>query len=416
LPDSGNLALASIVARLLLDTQDLARDVAADLGPETVPDDVEPVVRRVLAGIASGQRLGAAELGRLRTEGAAAAREGRPLAQPLDAYLSTTWVAWEHAVRLAASDPDAAGRAVELAALGSALLRAGDDIAAALADGFTGAERALAARAGATRRAVLDELLSPVTLGAAGQARLVRRAALVGLDPGLPYGLAVVRAATELEDEGAAAEEVARRLARDPARRPHLVSVRDGDLVVLVAGPWRTPGPLDRALVDLPDEPWWAAATAPDELGALPGHYAEAIDALRVLPACRPPGAVHPVASVALERALVADPALAAAGVEAWLGPLGRAARGGEALLPTLEAWFDAAESVTATARRLGVAPRTITYRLERVARLLGLPGLDRAARERLGVALLVRRLLAGPVGPGASASGPPSLLASGGR
>ena len=57
-----------------------------------------------------------------------------------------------------------------LGALGAALLRAGDDIAAALADGYTAAERALAATAGATRQAILEELLAPGR-GGAGRGR-----------------------------------------------------------------------------------------------------------------------------------------------------------------------------------------------------------------------------------------------------
>jgi hypothetical protein len=129
------------------------------------------------------------------------------------------------------------------------------------------------------------------------------------------------------------------------------------------------------------------------------------VDALRVVPACGAPGSIVRVASLALERALVADPALAAAGIAAWLGPLERGGRGSEVLLPTLEAWFAESGSVTGTARRLGVAPRTVAYRLTRIARVLGLPALDLGARERLGTALLMRRLLAGtPAGPAASA------------
>jgi len=391
----GNHVADPIIERLLAEAPRLAADVAADLGGTMDDATVEVVVRRFLEAIAAGRRLSATDLARLRSDGAAAARDGRPLAEPLDAYLSTGWVAWEHAVRLAQVDGGGAARATELAALGSALLRAGDDLAAALADGYTGAERALAARAGATRRAVLDELVSPAPLGAAGQARLVRRATLVGLDAALPYGLVVARATVELEEEGAVAEEVARRLARDPARRPHLVSVRDGDLVVLAAGPWRTPRVLEQALDGLVPEAWWAASAAPDDIALLPRAYAAALDALRVLPACRPARAIHAAASVALERAMVADPGLAAAGVDAWLGPLLGAGRGAAGLLPTLEAWLEEEHSITGTARRLGVAPRTVSYRLERVATLLERASLDGDTRARLAAALLTRRLLA---------------------
>jgi hypothetical protein len=388
-----------LIDRLLAEVPALAADVAADLGAGTDAATLEPVVRRHLEAIAGGWRLSAGDLARLRADGAAAARAGVPIAQPLDAYLSTGWVAWDHAVRLA-EPVDAA----ELAALGAALLRAGDDLAAALADGYTAAERALAARAGATRRAVLDELLAPAPTGGPGGARLRRRAALVGLDPALPCGVVVARALAELEEEGAAAEEVARRLARDPARRPHLVSVRDGDLVLLLAGPWRSTATIERALDGLSDGPWWAAAVEPEALAALPRSHAAALDALHVLPACRPAGTVTLAADVSLERAIVADPALAAAGVARWLGPLEAAGRGAAALVPTLEAWLGAGRSVTGTARVLGVAPRTVTYRLERIAALLGVPDIDADVGARLATALLARRLLAAwpvPAAPG---------------
>jgi len=204
----------------------------------------------------------------------------------------------------------------------------------------------------------------------------------------------VAGALKEKEEEGAVTEEVARRLARDPARRPHLVSVRDGDLVVLVAGPWRSPRILEQALDGLVPEAWWAASATPDDIALLPRAYAAALDALRVLPACRPARAIHAAASVALERAMVADPGLAAAGVDAWLGPLLRAGRGAAGLLPTLEAWLEE-HSITGTARLLGVAPRTVSYRLERVATLLERPSLDGDTRARLAAALLTRRLLA---------------------
>jgi hypothetical protein len=390
--EARQIAWSSLVAGLLAGRDRIATDVAADLGGDATAEAVTPVVERFLRALAGGHRLSGAELVAFRSEGAAAANAAIPLARPLDAYLSTAWVTWEHVVN--PGPGGAVAPAGVLASLGAALLRAGDDIAAALADGYTRAERALAARAGATRRAVLDELLIPTSPGVVAQTRLSRRAVLVGLDPAMPYGLLLVRAATELEDEGPEVEEVARRLARDPARRPHLVSVRDGDLVVLLAGPWQGLGPAERAVIGAVPGSWWGVGVTPDLLPTLPRAYAAALDALRVAPACAPAGTMTDVRTMALERSLVADPELAAAGVERWLGPLVGSGRGGEALVTTLEAWLDEGLAVTGTARALGVAPRTVTYRLERAARLLGLPELDAAARERLATALLTRRLL----------------------
>ena len=167
----------------------IARDVAVDLGVGESAQGVQPLVERFLAAVAAeGVRVGEADLVRLRAEGAAAARQGRPLASPIDAYLSTAWVAWDHALRIVPGpEPEVMG------ALGAALLRAGDDIAAALADGFTAAERALASTAGATRQAILEELLAPGVADGARSTRLLRRATLVGLDTTMDYHVLVVR-------------------------------------------------------------------------------------------------------------------------------------------------------------------------------------------------------------------------------
>jgi hypothetical protein len=336
--------------------------------------------------------LSQAELAALRRDGAAAARAGVPLARPIDEALSTAWVCWSEATALArAAEPGA------LALLGAALLRAGDDTAAALADGYTSAERALAARGGATRRGVLDELLAPPGATPGSQARRQKRAALVGLDPAARYRVLVVRGEVELEDEGPEARELDRALAPDVRRRPYLIAVRDGDLVIVLAEPVPRPAELGRRLdsIGLGDR-WWASISGPTGLADLALAYGEALDGVRVAPALRLAGTVAPAARLALERAMVADPVLARTGVDEWLGPLERAPRGGGELIATLEAFFDEGGSVTSTARRLGVAPRTVSYRLARVARLLGIPSLDGDSRARLVTALLVRRLLAG--------------------
>ncbi|MFO1540882.1 MAG: helix-turn-helix domain-containing protein [Chloroflexota bacterium] len=408
--NAGDALLAALRERL----PTLAADVATDLGGGHEGIAAE-VVGRLLDLLATGRRATAAELVRVRADGAAAARAARPLAAPIDAWLSAAWVAWEHAVRIAA-DPASGVAPDALARLGSALLRASDDIAAALADGYTGAERALAARAGAVRRAVLDELLILSGPGAEADGRRPRRAARGGLDPAPPHGLVLVRAARDLDEEGPEAEEVARRLARDPARRPAITRMSAPSRTLTSAGPWRGEGPAPAALAGAIDGAWWAIAAVPGPLAGLPASFAELQDALRVVAACRPPGRVHAVEALALERALVADPALAAAGVAAVLGPLLAPGARNAALLATLAAWLAEGCSVTGAARRLGIAPRTAAYRMERIAALAGPDGLDAIARERFAAALLVRRLLAGaPPGPSDAGAATPAATGAAG-
>ena len=85
---------------------------------------------------------------------------------------------------------------------------------------------------------------------------------------------------------------------------------------------------------------------------------------------------------------------LAAAAVERWLTPLVDAPRGGPDLVRTLGAWLATGRSVAATARALRVAPRTVSYRLERIARTLGVHSLDADTVSRLSAAMLVARVV----------------------
>lgn len=379
---------AALTRRLTRLVVSMAHDVARDVGLDA--EEAEAVVRRFLDMVGGGPGLRATDQVRLRQEGAAAARGGRALALSMDAYLSTSWVVWDHALQLRPAPAPG-----QLGALGAALLRAGDDIAAALSDGYTAAERALAATAGATRQAILDDLLAPTTADPAAIARTLRRAALAGLDVGSPHHLLVLRAASpggaDAPDE--LVDVLGRRLARDPARRPHLVGARLADVVVIAPPPWRDGAPFRDVLRDLPGT-WWAVVAGPESLERIGRTYADATDGLRVAPIVRPAGSLTPIDDLALERALVADPELSAAGAARWLDRLGTAGRGSQHLVPTLEAWLGSGMSVTATARALAVAPRTVSYRLDRIARLLDVPVLDAATVARLSTAILVRRLL----------------------
>ena len=141
--------------------------------------------------------------------------------------------------------------------------------------------------------------------------------------------------------------------------------------------PWQaaTAGPPGSTLTSLSTtDAWWAVSSGPVPIEGLAAAYADAVDSLRVVPAVVPPRRVVPITDVALERALVADPRLAALGAARWLDPLAGAGRGGPELITTLEAWLASGQSVVATARSLRVAPRTVSYRLARISTVLGVP------------------------------------------
>ncbi len=98
---------------------------------------------------------------------------------------------------------------------------------------------------------------------------------------------------------------------------------------------------------------------------------------------------------LAVERVLLLDDELLGVVVDHELGRLQADPRMGDELIETLDVYFDAGENMREAARRLHLANRTVAYRLERVETLLG-GRLDGPRRERLVIALMARRILAG--------------------
>jgi DNA-binding PucR family transcriptional regulator len=79
------------------------------------------------------------------------------------------------------------------------------------------------------------------------------------------------------------------------------------------------------------------------------------------------------------------------------LNPLREARGGAEPLVDTLAAYFDSGCVATATAARLHLSVRAVTYRLDRVKSLTGFDPLDPAHRLTLQMAVLGARLLRWP-------------------
>ena len=380
-----------LLATAAADADAIVRTVARDVaGPDEVLSAVEaevrPALERLLALLDDGPEPPARALIALRAEGGEAARAGVSVERVIDRYLTSGWVLWAAATPLAA-EPTA------LAELGGALLRTADLAAAAIAEGHGRVERELAGRAAAARAELLDELLDPPP-GDAAIAHGIRRAVLLGLASDARYR--VVVALLRDQDEEPDAERVAAALARPSRGRPvivPLVGVRHRRLVLILPDGHSDAAVAVALSAGLTGE-WYAATSGfVAGLAAVASAHAQAVAALRALVRLDRPGRLVTVDDVLLERALLADEELLAAAIDHELGPLEGAPRGGPALVETLRVWLDAGQNAHATARALGVAPRTITYRLERIEQLLGRP-LDGDQVLRLGTALLGRRLL----------------------
>jgi DNA-binding PucR family transcriptional regulator len=129
-----------------------------------------------------------------------------------------------------------------------------------------------------------------------------------------------------------------------------------------------------------------------DGVGSLGATYADLVDATRMAERLGRRGWIADPEHLALERLLLADAEFADATVRRELGPVLADERFGEELIETLQAYFDAGENVTAAARHLHLATRTVAYRLEKIESVLGHP-LDGENGRRLSTALMVLRL-----------------------
>lgn len=217
------------------------------------------------------------------------------------------------------------------------------------------------------RGELLADLLTP---GAADERRLRDRARLQGADLDAPGAVAV---AAVPDGERHRATVAASRLASDHSG---LAADHGGHVVVLAAG--IDPLELGRRLRAQ------AASSGASTVGvaatdggpaAAAAAYREARRCLDALLTLGRVGEVSDPAGLGVARLLLGHngPDELDAFVRRTLGPvLEYDDRRGTDLLGTLEAWYDAGERQTETARRLHVHPNTVAQRLDRLTGLLG--------------------------------------------
>ena len=99
-------------------------------------------------------------------------------------------------------------------------------------------------------------------------------------------------------------------------------------------------------------------------------------------------------------RVLLRDQPAIADLVQSVLGPMTAARGGAEPLLQTLQAYFDTGGIATEAGKRLHVAVRTVTYRLERIKQLTGYDAANPIHRFTLQAAVLGATVLDWPNSP----------------
>lgn len=347
---------------------------------EWIVPGLAQVLDLVLDAAGEQRDLTIGERDRVHETGVTAHDAGGSLSQLIEAYLAGAAELWESIFGV--TEP---GRAVEV---GRNLRRVSEHAVAALAAGFETAQRRSIEAEEALRREVIHDLL----VGGADPLELDERARFAGLDPEPVHHVVVAETATPISPTAPVHDRVRAELAARAPGRAMTTIITGGQLVVLV--------PADR-----PDQ----ARVVLDALHGVDGHhwrcgvgraaadlvdvhraYAEAVEALRLARAF----ALDPFVSfdaVLPYRLIAADPGVAEELVAEVVAPLA-GARGD--LLTTLAAFVEHGGNMAAVARALSLGPRSVAYRIDRIAELTGRSPRDPQGRLTLELALLCRRLV----------------------
>lgn len=352
----------------------------------------------LVAAVARGRPLTRGQLQPYESYGDAAARQGVALRALLDLYSSSAWRLWRHLPPVAEADNDPAS----VVAAGEVMLRAVDDVVAALAEGFQGAQRVLLRAQESARREFVDDLLS----GAGGVASVLRRASGFGLHLSGPHAVAVVLAQRPFIDGTALIVALERAVLGGAGGAQALVASKEGRLIVVFPAPDRSAinQVVDRLTVALGPRTRTAwqigvgrPATGPD--GVVAG-YREARDSLDLADRM---GLVDPVIDareLLVYHVMLRDRAAISDLVATYLTPLLNARGGAGPLLDTLSAYFNSGGNAAQTARVLHLSVRAVTYRLDRVRELTGHDPAEPTERFALQVAVLGAKLLDWPSNP----------------
>ncbi|MGP3934111.1 helix-turn-helix domain-containing protein [Nonomuraea sp. KM88] len=228
--------------------------------------------------------------------------------------------------------------------------------------------RNLAAAEARVRGELLDDLLTPTPRT---YSSLAERALRIGYQPQKRHAVVVAHIRAENRQSLAS---VASDLA---AARDGLSTVRDGQAILVVPSddPSLTGRQIARSLTTRLGSPVTAGAAGPvDDPADLPSAYAEALACVQALLRLERVGAAATADDLGYAGLLLGDGASAVRFVERTLGPVIRHdEQRSTALMETLGTYFATGQSLVASAKRLHIHPNTVTQRLDRVRRLLGM-------------------------------------------
>jgi DNA-binding PucR family transcriptional regulator len=380
----------SEVERLTSLPRRVLEEVAREAGRDAQLDSsmVTGYLEALLRAARVARSLEGDELDEFRLAGQEAAERNVALSRLLDLYLSATWRLWRE-FQLRAPKVSAE----VLAEVADSLFRSSDDTAQAIGHGFQQAQRLAIRREEALRREFMDELLA----GRSDPELLDERSEGFGFNLLGGHRVVVARADRPLEEANHMHARMESRVLALFGDRDALVATREGLLVCVFPDSVSDPAVEVARLLREMGEGTWRIGVGRVEAGlaGVSRSYRQATDALDITARL---GMQAPVASFEslLPYHLISRdrPALAEA-VGHVLGGLERARGGAGPLVETLEAYFAESGNVTATARRLHLSPRAVTYRLQTISKLTGRRPQDPEDRFLLELAVRGARLIA---------------------
>lgn len=350
-----------------------------DLPPsdrDVVRQGVQLTVDQFVDLLRQRRRLAPDEMEVIESLGSVRAAQDVALDEMLHGIRAAMSAGWAHLLELVPADADAGATTSALRHLGTEVFHYMQHTSALMAKGYAAHQRlGLAARIRARDDAV-EELLSGV-LGSDHE--VARRAAAIGLDLTVPYGVLLFALPRPRND------------ATEPLRRAkdglvaRVLDALDGGVrstptahAVVVApapSPWEWDRTQHLALETAGEEVLVLSSGPVQGARAIHACYAEAAYLVRLARHVRTPSAVVHPGDLDVYRFLdAAGPEAARALVRRALGPvLALPADHGEKLLGTLRALADAGGLLAGAAELLGVHPKTVASRLRRLEQLTGL-------------------------------------------
>ncbi len=277
------------------------------------------------------------------------------------------------------------------------MLHAVDDVAAALAEGYQLARRALVRAQESARREFINDLLR----GTADVAGVLTRAAGFGMDLSGPHAVAVIKADQPFEHTSPLVPSLERAILGSKGDALALVAVKNDQLLVFPApdeaAVEHVVARLCKGLKSARDGWRMGVGGSGSGVDGVVLSYGEGRDALELADRIGLAGPVVRATDLLVHRVLLRDQAALSALVASTLTPLLTARGGAGPLLETLGAYCEKGGNTAQTAWVLHLSVRAVTYRLARVQQLTGHDVLVHDERLALQLAVVGARLLDWP-------------------